>query len=172
MNTAFAALTGVVGVRLDPYQAVNFLVEIEGLLTGGFTECTGLEVETEYFDYREGGLNDYVHRFAGPTKYPPLILKHGITPIDGLWNWHQEVTQGIINRKNGTIYLLDKMHVPVIYWNFKEAYPVKYTGPDFRADAASVAFESVELTHRGLSRPALGSALGAIAGAAGSLTGL
>jgi phage tail-like protein len=171
MNT-----TGKVGARVDPYQAANFLVEIEGLLTGGFSECTGLEVETEYFDYREGGLNDYVHRFAGPTKYPPLILKHGITQVDGLWNWHQEVTHGTINRKNGTIYLLDKMHATVIYWNFKEAYPVKYTGPDFRADAASVAFESVELTHRGLSRPALGSAPGAgaspIAGAAGSLSGL
>jgi phage tail-like protein len=84
------------------------------------------------------------------------------------------VTQGTINRKNGTIYLLDKMHIPVMYWNFKEAFPVKYTGPDFRADSATVAFESVELTHRGLSRPTLGSVLGAagsaIAGAAGSIS--
>jgi phage tail-like protein len=171
MNAAFAPSTGLVGVRLDPYQAVNFLVEIEGLLTGGFCECTGLEVETEYFDYREGGRNDYVHHFAGPTKYPPLVLKHGITQVDGLWNWHQEVTQGTIHRKNGTIYLLDEKHVPVIYWNFKEAYPVKYTGPDFRADAASVAFESVELTHRGLSRPNLGSALGARASAVAGVVG-
>jgi phage tail-like protein len=116
-----------------------------------------------------------MHRFAGPTKYPSLILKHGLTQIDGLWNWHQDVTQGTINRKNGTIYLLDKMHIPIMYWNFKEAFPVKYTGPDFRADSAAVAFESVELSHRGFSRPALGSLLGpagsAIAGAAGVLGG-
>jgi phage tail-like protein len=174
LNTAFAALTNLLGVRSDPYQAHNFLVEIEGILAGSFSECSGLQVETETLDYREGGNNDYVHRFAGPTKYPSLILKHGITQIDGLWNWHQDVTQGTVNRKNGTIYLLDKSHTPVMYWNFKEAFPVKYTGPDFRADTASIAFESVELTHRGLSRPTLGSVLGAagsaIAGVAGSFS--
>jgi phage tail-like protein len=146
--------TNVAGGRSDPYQAFNFLVEIEGILAGSFSECTGLQVETEYFDYREGGINDYVHRFAGPTKHPFLILKRGITRIDGLWNWHQDVTRGTINRKNGTIYLLDKMHSRIMSWNFKEAFPVKYTGPEFRADSASVAFESVELAHRGLSRPA------------------
>jgi phage tail-like protein len=156
-GAAFAALANVLGARFDPYQAFNFLVEIEGILAGSFSECTGLQVETEYFDYREGGVNDYVHRFAGPTKYPSLILKHGITQFDGLWYWHQDVSRGTVDRKNGTIYLLDKTHIPVIYWNFKEAFPVKYTGPEFRADSASIAFESVELTHRGLSRPILGS---------------
>jgi phage tail-like protein len=150
-------------------------VEIEGILAGGFSECTGLSIETEFFDFREGGQNGFVHRFAGPTKYPPLILKHGLTQIDGLWNWHQDVTKFNVSRKNGTIYLLDKMRIPVMYWNFKEAYPVKWTGPDFRADSASVAIESVELAHRGLSRPTLGSVLGtagsAIAGAAGMVAG-
>jgi phage tail-like protein len=175
LNTALAAPASLTGVRLDPYLAFNFLVEIEGILAGSFSECTGLQVETEYHDYREGGLNDYVHRFAGPTKYPSLVLKHGITQIDGLWHWHQEVTQGRITRKNGTIYLLDQMQIPVMYWNFKEAFPVKYTGPDFRAESATIAFESLELTHRGLSRPTLGSVLGvagsAIAGAAGAIGG-
>ncbi len=174
LDTAFAALTNPLGIRSDPYQAFNFLVEIEGLLTGGFSECTGLQVETETFEYREGGQNDYLHHFAGPTKYPSMILKHGITQIDGLWNWHQDVTQGAIKRKNGTIYLLDNLHVPAMYWNFKEAFPVKYTGPEFRADSAAVAFESIELVHRGLSRPILGSVLGAagaaVAGAAGSVS--
>src|SRR5262245_66029230 len=95
LSAGLAAGANVLGVRFDPYQAFNFLVEIEGVLAGSFSECTGLQVETEYFDFREGGLNDYVHRFAGPTKYPSLILKHGLTQIDGLWNWHQQVTQGV-----------------------------------------------------------------------------
>jgi phage tail-like protein len=166
-NMAFEAATGalgVLGVRLDPHQACNFLVEIEGLLVGGFSECTGLQAETEYLEYREGGVNDYVHRFAGPTKYPPLILKHGLTMIGGLWDWHQRVTEGNFKRRNGSIYLLNQMHLPIMVWNFKEAFPLKYTGPDLRADSASVAFESVELAHRGLSKPKdLIRALGAIA---------
>jgi phage tail-like protein len=159
LNAAFGLATNLLGVRADPYQAFNFLVEIEGLLAGGFSECSGLQVETEITEYREGGRNDYLHRFAGPTKYPPLTLKHGLTQIDGLWGWHQDVAQGQIARRNGTIYLLDKKRIPVMWWDFKEAFPVKWTGPDLRADSGNVAIESVELTHRGLSRPRLATAL-------------
>lgn|SRR5262249_53221158 len=159
LNTAFGLVTNLLGVRADPYQVFNFLVEIEGILAGGFSECSGLAVETEFADYREGGRNDFMHRFAGPTKHPPLILKHGLTLIDGLWAWHQDVVQGTIRRRNGTIYLLDKKRIPVTWWDFKEALPVKWTGPDLRADSGSVAIESVELTHRGLSRPRLATAL-------------
>lgn len=159
LNVAFGLATNRLGVRADPYHAFNFLVEIEGILAGGFSECSGLQVETELTDYREGGRNDYVHRFAGPTRYPPLILKHGLTLIDGLWAWHQEVVQEKITRHNGTVYLLDKKRMPVMWWDFKEALPVKWTGPDLRADSGNVAIESVELTHRGLSRPRLATAL-------------
>ena len=138
----------------DPYQVFNFLIEIEGLVIGGFSECSGLQVETEIFEYREGGLNDYVHNFVGPTTYPPLVLKHGLTSIDGLWDWHQEmVNQGVnqgIRRRNGTIYLLDQQRNLAKVWNFKQAFPYKWTGPELLADSSEVAFESVELVHRGL----------------------
>ncbi len=170
LNAAFAAVTNLLGVRADPYQVFNFMVEIEDILAGGFSECSGLQVETEVFDYREGGVNEYVHRFAGPTKYPPLVLKHGLTQIDGLWGWHQDVLAGDISRKNGTIYLLDKQRIPVMWWDFKDAFPYKWTGPDLRASSNEVAFESVELAHRGLSRPTLSSVIAGIGGAiAGSL---
>ncbi|MFY9270313.1 MAG: phage tail protein [Candidatus Manganitrophaceae bacterium] len=162
LNAAFSAATNLLGVRADPYQGCNFLVEIEGILAGGFSECTGLQVEIEFQDYREGGVNEYVHRFWGATKYPPLLLKHGLTQIDGLWGWHQEVTQRKIDRKNGTIYLLNKKRIPVMWWDFKEAFPIKWTGPELRADSGNVVFESVELAHRGLSRPRLATLLAGI----------
>ncbi len=168
LNTAFALLSNATGLRADPYHGSNFLIEIEGILAGGFSECSGLNVETEFFDYREGGVNEFVHRFATGTKYPPLILKHGLTLIDGLWAWHQDVAHGEITRHNGTIYLLDKQHLPVIWWDFKEAFPVKWTGPDLRAESGTVAFEGVELSHRGLSRPRLATALAGIGAALGA----
>src|SRR5262245_22508455 len=116
-NDLSGRITNSLGVRTDPYQAFNFLIEIEGVFAGGFSECSGLQVETEYLDYREGGQNGFVHRFAGPTKYPPLMLKHGLTQIDSLWMWHQEVVKENIIRQNGTIYLLDKQAVPVMWWD-------------------------------------------------------
>jgi phage tail-like protein len=174
LNAAFSVLTNMIGVRADPYQAFNFLIEIEGIMAGGFTECSGLQIETEVHEYREGGVNDYVHRFAGPSKQPPLVLKHGLTQIDGLWRWHQEVVQSValgskqITRRNGTIYLLDRKGIPVIWWDFKDALPIKWTGPDLRADSGAVAFESVELVHRGLGRPGLANL---VAGAAAEVVG-
>ena len=167
LNAAFGAMTNLLGVRLDPYKAFNFLVEIDGLLAGGFSECRGLSVQTETLEYREGGVNDFTHHFAGPTKYPALVLKHGLTPIDGLWEWHQSVVQGKITRRNGTIYLLNDRRLPVMWWDFTEAYPVKWDGPDLQAGSAAVAFESVELVHRGLGRPRLAGLLGLAADAGG-----
>jgi phage tail-like protein len=137
-------------MRSDPYLGCNFFIEIEGLFFGGCSECSGLEVECELVPYREGGVNDYLHRFAGPTSSPPLVLRHGITSGDDFWRWYQTTATGQVVRRNGTIFLLDPARVPVIQWDFRDAFPYKWTGPDLRAEAASVAFESIELAHRGL----------------------
>ncbi|HEX8852108.1 MAG TPA: phage tail protein [Pyrinomonadaceae bacterium] len=140
-------------LRNDPYHVFNFFVEIEGIFAGGFSECSGLQVETETFAYREGGVNEFEHTFLGPVKSGPLVLKRGLTLVDSMWLWFQETARGRIVRKNGTIYLLNKMHIPVTWWNFKEAIPIKWTGPAFDASSNEVAFTSVELAHRGLSQP-------------------
>ena len=163
-NAAFNLATNLLGARLNPYQSFNFFVEIEGILVGGFSECSGLEVETELYDYREGGVNEYMHHFAGSTKHPPLMLKHGITPLDGLWGWHQDIaSRGFINRRNGTVYLLNKQKLPLVWWDFRGAFPYRWRGPELQADSGQVAFESVELVHQGLSRPRLATALTGLA---------
>ncbi len=138
------------GTRRDPYLAFNFLVEIEGIVTGGFSECTGLQVEVEIKELREGGVNDYSHRLTGAVKYPPLQLKRGLSDIDGLWEWYQDVLKGKIKRKNGSIYLLDRGQEAKLRWDFKGAFPYKWTGPDLRTEGNNIAFESLELAHRGL----------------------
>jgi phage tail-like protein len=141
------------GQRSDPYLSFNFLVEIEGMLVGGFTEVTGLQVEVEVEDYREGGLNTYIHKLAGPARYPSnLVFKHGLTDATVLWDWHQEVVQGNIRRKNGSIVLLDSAGEEKWRWNFAEAYPVRWSGPDLRASTAEVTVETLELVHRGLTK--------------------
>ena len=141
------------GHRQDPYLTFNFQVEIQGLVVGGFSEVSGLQVEIEVEDYREGGLNDYIHKLAGPTRYPSnLVLKHGLTDVDGLWKWQLEGTQGVIKRKNGSIVLLDSTGEERWRWNFSGAYPVRWVGPELRAGTADVAVETIELVHRGLTK--------------------
>lgn len=140
----------MVGKRTDPYLAFRYLVEIECVTVGGFSEVTGLQVETEIKEYREGGLNEYMHRLAGPTRYPSnLILKRGLTDADTLIKWHENITQGIIERCNGSIVLLDTTGQERWRWNFLQAYPVKWIGPNLRATTSEVAVETLELAHNG-----------------------
>lgn len=165
---SFASLLGTrfAGVRLDPYMAFNFVVEIEGLLVGGFTQVSGLESDVAVAEHEEGGVNDFVHKFPGRTTYANLVLAHGLTDISTLWNWYYNVTQGIIERKNGTIMLLDHRQIPAMYWNFRNAFPVKWSGPEFDASSQDVAVESIELVHEGLVKPLLGQVGSAARGGA------
>lgn len=154
LNAALIGALGAFGKRLDPYLAVNFLVEIDGLIVGGFSRVEGLESTIDTQDYVEGGRNDYVHKVLRGTTYVPLILSHGFTDVDTLWAWHDRTRHGVIKRKNGTIMLLDAERLPVTWWNFTAALPVKWVGPSFDASADSqVALERVELVHRGITRP-------------------
>ena len=134
----------------DPFLSFRFRVEIGDRQVGGFTEVTGLQAEVEVFEYREGGLNDYVHKLAGPVRYPSnLILKHGLMDSDQIWDWEQEVLHGKIKRSNVSIVLLDATGQDKWRWNFKDACLVKWSGPDLRAGTAEVAVETLELAHRG-----------------------
>lgn len=138
------------GTRIDPYLSFNFLVEMEGLLVGGFSEVTGLQAELELHEYREGGVNGYVHRLAGPVRYPSnLVLKRGMTDNQELWLWHRAVREGIIARRNLTVILLDAVREPVRHWHLERAYPVRWIGPELRGDANTVAIETLELAHCG-----------------------
>jgi phage tail-like protein len=139
-------------MRSDPYLGSNFVIEIEGLVVGGFAECSGLSVETDPEEYREGGVNEYVHHFAAPVRYPPLVLRRGIAFSQDLWRWFEATTERRVERRNGTIFLLHSDRSTALAWDFTGAFPYKWSGPDFRADAANVAFETVELAHCGLSR--------------------
>ncbi len=138
--------------RKDPNSGCRFLVEIEGLIVGGFSEVTGLQAETQFEDYHEGGVNDFVHRLPRETRYTNLTLKRGITDSDALWQWHQDVVNGKVSRKNGYVILLDSEGAETWRWNFLEAYPVKWVGPDLRGDSSTVALETVELAHKGIKK--------------------
>ena len=150
---------------LQPFMTFNFAVEIEGLLVGGFSEVDGLASDIEVEEYREGGVNGFVHKLPGHTSPANLVLRHGLTAISTLWNWYDNTTRGVITRRNGTIMLLDRRQIPVMWWNFRNALPVRWSGPTLNATDDQVGFESIELVHEGLSKPLLGQAAALAQGA-------
>ena len=151
-------------IRQDPLPAYCFRVELDLLrvavaglqVVAQCSECSGLEVQTKTVEYQEGGLNEYVHRFRGQTSSPPLVLKRGMSLSDELWRWHQDTVNGRVNRKSGAIYLLDAAGYEQLRWDFVDAFPVRWSGGALNAGTAGLAFETLELVHRGLSLTVLG----------------
>ena len=141
-----------VGERNDPYLSFKFLVEVDGVVVGGFSEVSGLQVETETEEYREGGVNDYVHKLPKITKQTNITLKRGMTDSAILWKWHQDVVNGSVERKSGRVVLLDSEGNEKWHWTFEDAYPVKWVGPDFKADSSAIAIETLELSHSGIKK--------------------
>jgi len=99
--------------------------------------------------YTEGGRNDSVHKLPTRMKHPNLVLKRGVTTVKDLQEWLQDSFMGP-DRKEITLTMynqqLDKMRT----WSFKNAYPVKWTGPTFNNAQSSIATESLEIVHDGI----------------------
>jgi phage tail-like protein len=138
--------------RKYPYVAQRFAVEIEGLVVAGFAECSGLGAEVELEEIQAGGENRYRIRLPKGTKYGNLILKRGLTDSKVLWDWHREVVKGTVKRKNVSVIVWDgsSRQNERWRWQFLGAFPVKWSGPELKADGNTVAIEVLELAHNGL----------------------
>lgn len=153
------------GARSDPYAGMRFRVQLEGLEVGGFTEVTGLEAVVETTSYREGGENTFEHRLAGPVSYPRnVVLRRGLTDSADFFEWLDQIGLGVVVRRNLTLTLLGPDGEPALLWDCRQAFPVRWSGPDLHATNPVVAIETLELAHHGLSR-ARGKSLIAAAGA-------
>jgi phage tail-like protein len=136
----------------DPYGSYNFLVEIDGITRAAFQHCTGFDSSVEVIEHREGGENTTPRKIPGMTKHSNITLKWGMTDDQALYKWHQRVVEGHVERKNGSIVLLDRKGDAVARWHFYRAWPSKWTGPDFNAEGKDVAIETLELAHEGFEK--------------------
>jgi phage tail-like protein len=121
---------------------------------GGFSDVTGLGVETDVQTLRAGGVNQVEITLPGPAKFSGrLVLKRGLGHRGMLWGWYQTILSGAITRELVTIDLRSADRRSKMSWTFVDACPVKWIGPEMHAGTSAVAFESIELVHRGLLLP-------------------
>jgi phage tail-like protein len=141
------------GVRTDPLGAFNFYLTLgSSQKVAAFSECTGLDATLEVFEFKEGGVNDHVHKFPTRASHGNITLKRGVIFYDDLWKWHHDFVQGRGTRKDGLIYLLDEARRTAKVWKFQRGIPMKWVGPALNAQQSNVAIESLEIAHEGLSR--------------------
>jgi len=130
--------------RTDPYKSFKFRVEVDGMASAGFSECTGLESEVACIEYREGG--DHITRkLPGLYNAGDITLKRGVTKSTELWDWHKNIMNGVSDRRSGSIILLDDDGTEVVRWKFFDGFARKYEGPSFNAKGNEVAIETLEI---------------------------
>ena len=132
--------------RVDPFKNSRFLVEIDGIVQAGFSDCTGLGSHVDPVEYREGGDPNTVRKLPGKVSYPDITLKWGITNSRELYDWHFAAVSGQVQRKNGSVILLDDTGAEQVRWNFFNAWPSKWDGASFSAKGNDVAIDSLTVS--------------------------
>jgi len=138
------------GALIDPFMNFNFRVEIDGLTVAAFHECSGLESAIDVVEHREGG--GAIRKLPGNTKFANIVLKRGVSGNRELYDLHVKCLEGNIERKSGSIILMNRADQEVTRWNFVQAWPAKWVGPSLTAEGNDVAIETLELAHEGIRR--------------------
>ena len=118
----------------------------------GFTEVTGLTMESDVIEYREGSSPEFHKtKMPGMQKLSNITLKRGTFQGDIEFNeWMETISMNTVQRRDVTIKLLNEQHQPVITWQVKNAWPVKVQSSDLKADGNEVAIETMEIAHEGI----------------------
>jgi phage tail-like protein len=142
----------------DPVGELRFKAELQGVMIGNFSECTGLSAEYEVMEYLPGGAPSPV-KLRGAIKYPNVVLKRGVTSEDALIKWFYQA-QDPSQRPDLTISLIGPDAGTIQTWVFNGAFPLKWQGPSLNAKSNNVATESLEVSHAGLDISQSGAADG------------
>jgi phage tail-like protein len=134
-----------------PLPKFHFLVQWGGERIG-FTEVTGLDIQVEAIEYREGSSPEYSKiKMPGMQKFSNITLKRGSMLGDSdFYKWINTTSLNTAERRDIIISLLNEMHAPVITWKAKNAFAIKVQASDLKSDGNEVAIETLELAHEGL----------------------
>ena len=146
--------------RDNPYGAFNFIVSLggtqgdgaEGSIIGGFSDASGLGVDVNYAEYRNGNEKFNTARKVPNThKLDDVTLKRGIVGSDDLFVWIKTVRDGTADPRQVTIMLLDEARNTVATFRLRNAQPKKWVGPTLASKGGTdVAMEELHLVHEGI----------------------
>ncbi len=143
-------------IQGDPLVSYNFGIEVEGIISGFFTECAGLGSESEVIEHKVVGEKgkEVVRKIPGRLKWGDITLKRGVTTNMDFWTWRKMVEDGNVAkaRKNGSIIMYDQEGEEVARWNFQRGWPSKVSGPSVKADGNEVVVEEVTIVHEYIER--------------------
>ncbi len=140
----------------DPLVQFHYAIEVQGVITGYFTECSGLGSEHEVVEHKvvDAKGKEMIQKIPGRLKWENIVLKRGITDNMDIWDWRKKVEDGKVEeaRKNGSIVMMDHNLKPMARWNFERGWPVKVTGPKLQSNSNEIGIEELTIAHERLER--------------------
>lgn len=141
----------------------NFMVLVDGLPLGDFYSIENINRSFEPVAYKELGRNDSPHQLMGQGSYGQVILKWGMMNRGSLWDWTEEmkcggpealslgpITLGGSFRKDVMVIQMTRGKLPVRTYNFRNAWPVRWSGANLDAMSSTTAVEELELVYERL----------------------
>lgn len=138
---------------MNEYPLSKFYFQVDwGGTKIGFHEVSGLDIEIELIEYRQGASPEFSKiKMPGLKKYSNITLKRGAFSGDNeYYTWLNTIQLNSVERRSITISLLDEEGNPTITWKVNKAFPIKLTSTDLKAEGNEIAIESLELAHEGL----------------------
>jgi phage tail-like protein len=130
------------------YYRVDFAISDEAD-DGRFQTVSGLSVEYDTEEYKEGGENRFTHKLPVRTKYADLVLKRGMLVGSPVIRWFSEAFRDRVFRPSDVaVVLLNEQGDPLRTWKLAHAVPKKWSVSDLNASESSVVVETAELTYR------------------------
>ncbi|MEB2309364.1 MAG: phage tail protein [Candidatus Brocadiaceae bacterium] len=130
------------------YYQVKFAIS-QNKNDARFQTVSGLSVEYDMEEYKEGGENRFVHKLPVRTKYADLVLKRGMLTGSEVIKWFLNAFRNREFKPSDIdIILKNEKSEPLRVWNVAHAIPKKWIISDLNAGENSVVIETMELSYR------------------------
>ena len=139
--------------RERPYSRFNFLVTLgdgdSGSVQAGFSEVTGLDIDVQPIEYRAGNFpTNRPIKLPGLSKVGNVTLRRGVIGVLDLSDWLKQASEGDQDvYRNVVIELLaEDRQTVALSWRLRNAWPIRYDGPDLSAATNDIAIEELVLS--------------------------
>mgnify|MGYP006270392197 CR=1 FL=1 len=137
------------------YVEIKLDGSIDGV-DGYFMECQGFKRTQEVIKISEVSPQVWGKAKSGrviSTQIPGnisssnIILRRGLTSSMTLWNWLQSVEEGNWSkqRRDGSLTIYNQAAKETARFEFKGAWPIRYSITDVKASANDLEIEEIEL---------------------------
>lgn len=149
----FASSLAAAPTTTPPPSIGALQLEFDGIAAAFYTSCDSIGSESEVIDATVGGSTTTI-RLPGKTKFLNITCSRPLSSDKTLWTWRKQLENGSLQRKNGTVILLDQTLQEITRFNFGNGWPqsLKISAIDIDQSGEQVS-ETVSIVIESLDRP-------------------